>query len=164
MKTKEKVIYAGFWRRLTATILDFALIFAVSTPLLFLVYGHDYLFWFMNADFLSSFGAFDFILTKLFVVIAIFFFWLNMGATPGKRLLGCRIVDARTHQSITRKQALIRLGGYIVSALPAYMGFVWMAWDKQKQGLHDKIAQTVVLHIEEDYADVPMQQFLDELQ
>ena len=163
MTTKQKIPYAGFWRRFAAFFLDFALFFTFTAPLLFLIYGHDYFIWLLDASFFSSFGVFDFILTKLTVIIAILFFWQKMGATPGKWLLGCRIVDAKTHQAISWKQSLIRLGGYVVSALPAYMGFFWMAWDKQKQGLHDKLAQTVVLHQEEDYADIPLQQLMENL-
>ena len=75
-----------------------------------------------------------------------------MSTTPGKLLMGCRIVDADTLQPISHKQALIRLVGYFISALPMYLGFVWAAKDKRKQGLHDKLANTLVLYHSDNYA------------
>lgn len=159
----NKIVYAGFWRRLTALILDLALVFAITTPILLLIYGHDYFYWLLQTKFMSYYGIFEFILTKLLVAITIILFWRNLGATPGKRLLGCRVVDAKTLSVISWPQALLRLAAYFVSALPLYLGFIWIAWDKQKQGLHDKISQTLVLHIEEDYADVPLQQLINDL-
>jgi uncharacterized RDD family membrane protein YckC len=40
---------------------------------------------------------------------------------------------------------VIRLLCYFVSALPFYLGFLWAAFDRRKQGWHDKIAGTVVI-------------------
>ena len=76
-----------------------------------------------------------------------------MSTTPGKLLMGCHIVDAETLQPISRKQAIIRLAGYFVSALPLYLGFIWAARDKRKQGLHDKLAKTLVLYHSDNYAN-----------
>ncbi len=35
--------------------------------------------------------------------------------------------------------------GYIISAIPLLLGFIWAAFDARKQGWHDKIASTVVI-------------------
>jgi uncharacterized RDD family membrane protein YckC len=43
----------------------------------------------------------------------------------------------------------VRYLGYFVSALPLGLGFFWVAWDKRKQGFHDKLAKTVVIHEDE---------------
>ena len=161
--TGAKLTYAGFWRRLAALLLDLLLLFILTGPLLYLVYGNDYFYWLLADNLYWSYGFFDFLLTKLFPVIAILVFWHQLGATPGKFLLGCRIVDATTHQAVSWKQALIRLGGYVISSLPAYLGFIWAAWDKRKQGLHDKLAHTVVLHIEDDYCEIPLTTLMDNL-
>lgn len=162
-RTSAKLTYAGFWRRLAALLLDLLLLFILTAPLLFLVYGHDYFYWLMAENEYHSYGVFDFLLTRLFPVLAILVFWHQLGATPGKLLLGCRIVDAKSHKNISWKQALIRLGGYVISSLPANLGFIWAAWDKRKQGLHDKLARTVVLHIEDDYCDTPLTTLIDNL-
>ena len=39
---------------------------------------------------------------------------------------------------------MLRFLAYFVSALPLYLGFLWIALDRRKQGWHDKIARTIV--------------------
>jgi len=38
---------------------------------------------------------------------------------------------------------------YIISALPLYLGFLWVGFDRNKQGWHDKISKTRVIKAEE---------------
>ena len=68
------------------------------------------------------------------------------------RFLGTRDIPARpTHGfSTTGKpaspvQLIGRYFAYIVSMLPLCFGFFWVAFDKRKQGWHDKLAGTVVI-------------------
>ena len=49
------------------------------------------------------------------------------------------------HQSRVDHWMAFRLLCYLVSALPFYLGFLWAAFDRRKQGWHDKIAGTVVI-------------------
>jgi len=72
--------------------------------------------------------------------------WLRFLGTPGKLLLGCQIVDADSGEPMMKKQALIRYLGYFLSIISFMIGFLWIAWDKRKQGFHDKVANTVVLY------------------
>jgi uncharacterized RDD family membrane protein YckC len=65
--------------------------------------------------------------------------------TPGKLLLNCHVVDATTGASLRAGQAVLRYFAYIISTLPLCLGFLWIAWDKRKQGFHDKIAKSVVV-------------------
>lgn len=154
-------IYAGFWRRFLAVILDCIAFFLVTAPVLYLFYGHDYFFWLFNNDALfASYGILDFVINKFVVVILLVLFWQTWGATPGKRLLGCRIVNAADLQPISVKQSIIRIAGYVVAMLPAYLGFIWAAWDKRKQGLHDKLASTVVIRDDDDYAKISTAEFI----
>ena len=76
-------------------------------------------------------------------------FWRYCGATPGKLALGMRIVDARTGQPPTTARLLVRFLAYFLSALPLYLGFLWVAIDRRKQGWHDKIAGTIVINSED---------------
>lgn len=73
------------------------------------------------------------------------FCWHKWSATPGKMLLGIKVVDAVTEAPISNRQIFLRLIGYFVSSFPALLGFFWIAFDKRKQGWHDKIAGTVVV-------------------
>lgn len=71
--------------------------------------------------------------------------WTRFLGTPGKLILGCHVVDAKTRKAMTPGQAVLRYVSYIVSTIPLGLGFLWIAWDKKKQGFHDKIAGTVVI-------------------
>lgn len=162
MTAPASLNYAGFWRRLLAFFIDYLLFFALLTPLLYLIYGRGYFFWLIEAKgFFEAYGAADLLLTKILPFLLLVIFWRRLGATPGKILLDCRLVDARTLENISIKNALIRAAGYIVSALPVYLGFIWIAFDKRKQGLHDKLAGTLVLHDPDDYACLSLQELMD---
>ena len=58
-----------------------------------------------------------------------------------------QIVDAKTHQKPGVMQSVVRYFAYIVSFMPLYLGFIWIYFDKRKQGFHDKIAGTVVIKV-----------------
>ena len=44
---------------------------------------------------------------------------------------------------------MIRYIGYIASIIPLGLGFVWAAFDRNGQALHDKLAGTRVVRVEE---------------
>lgn len=69
---------------------------------------------------------------------------LMRGQTPGKRLLGLRIVrlDGRP---MGWWSAIERFGGYAASIVTGLSGFFQILWDKNRQAMHDKIAETVVV-------------------
>ena len=76
-------------------------------------------------------------------------FWRRFkGATPGKKFVHIKIVDAKTLENIYNKQAITRSLGYIVSTLALLIGFIMVAFRKDKRGLHDLLAGTVVIHEE----------------
>ncbi|MBP7652669.1 RDD family protein [Candidatus Dependentiae bacterium] len=72
-------------------------------------------------------------------------FWSWQGATPGKMIINLKIVDKETFEIITFKKAVLRFLGYILSILTLGLGFLWIIWDKENQGFHDKLAKTYVL-------------------
>ena len=81
----------------------------------------------------------------LIIGVIVVSFWLCRNATPGKMLLNMEIVDARTGEKPTLFQWLLRYAGYVIAVLPLMLGFLWILWDKKRQGWHDKIAGTVVI-------------------
>lgn len=165
MSNPENLQYAGFWRRLLAFILDSFLFSAVVAPLLVLFYGRDYFYWSSaQTGMFAMYGLVDFLLTTLLPIVLIIGFWVRLGATPGKLLLDCRVVDANTLLPLSWKKALLRCIAYAASALPLYLGFIWIAVDKRKQGLHDKLAKTLVLHQADDYAREPLSKLLEHTQ
>ncbi len=76
-----------------------------------------------------------------------YLFWRHFAATPGKMLMRIRIADAVSGAPPTRAQCLKRLLGYLASGAPLLLGFFWIAWDKQRQGWHDRFAHTLVVTI-----------------
>ncbi|MDM8335653.1 RDD family protein [Wolbachia pipientis] len=73
------------------------------------------------------------------------YMWMKFSATPGKLLLGLRIVDAQTFEKMTLRQATKRFFSFILSVAPLFLGFLWSNFNKRCQTWHDKIAGTVVV-------------------
>jgi len=132
--------YIGFWLRVVASLIDSVLLFIVTAPLLIAYYGDTY--W--NSDALIQ-GPVDLLISWIFPAIAIVLFWIKKQATPGKLMLSAQIVDARTGNKPTTSQYIYRYVGYFVAAIPLGLGFIWVAFDKRKQGWHDKLAGTIVI-------------------
>lgn len=135
--------YIGFWGRVGASIIDNILLSLVTIPLLYMYYGQNYFI--TQAKNGIAAGGVDVLLSYVFPVVAIITFWIYKSATPGKMMIHAKIVDAETLQPTTSKRLFIRYFGYIVCIFTLFLGFVWIAFDKKKQGLHDKMARTVVI-------------------
>lgn len=139
---EQNVEYAGFWVRVGATIIDTLLIMAVLIPLLVAIYGWAY----FDAASTSLFvGPADFLLSWVAPAVAVIVFWIYKQATPGKMALSIRIVDATTGSPPSTGQCVGRYFAYFVSIFPLGLGLIWVAFDKRKQGWHDKLAGTVVI-------------------
>ena len=56
-----------------------------------------------------------------------------------------RLVDAKTGNTISKKQSIGRYFAQIISIIPFGLGYFWIAIDQKKQSWHDKLAGTVVI-------------------
>jgi len=121
-----------------AFLIDWLIVVVIAMPVIVLAFGADY----YSLDPVRRSGD---LLIALAVGVAIVSFWRYFGATPGKLAVGVKIVDARTGGAPPTGRLVVRLLCYLVSALPLYLGFLWIALDRRKQGWHDKIAGTVVV-------------------
>jgi uncharacterized RDD family membrane protein YckC len=130
----------GFWARLWASVIDSILSAMVLYPVLYAIYGKEYI----GSAYLVPGGG-DFILTHVLPAIAIIIFWIYRSATPGKMAIRAKIVDAKTGRHPSKGQLIGRYFAYYISMLPLFLGFLWIAWDPRKQGWHDKLAGTVVV-------------------
>jgi uncharacterized RDD family membrane protein YckC len=158
--TPREPRYVGFWKRVLATLIDTIVVLVVIVPLLYAFYGSSY-FKFDLESLLAAAGASapsrpmfagpaDVFINLVLPMVALILFWRFRGATPGKMLVGAKIVDARTLGKPSTAQLIGRIFAYLVSMLPACLGFLWVAFDKRKQGWHDKLAGTVVVEEEDD--------------
>ena len=141
--------YAGFWRRLIAFIIDGILIlillsimWGTATDGAFeLAYWEDYQHHRISINYPWWAELLEFVIPTAYIVG----FWLWKSATPGKMVVGARIVDHRTGAEPSGGQFIGRYFAYIVSSVLFGLGFLWAAFDKRKQGWHDKLAGTVVV-------------------
>lgn len=132
--------YAGFWIRVGASLIDTILMLMILVPVLTAIYGTDY--WGGETQVQ---GIWDALFNYIFPIVVVIVFWVYKSATPGKMLAGLTIVDAKTGSKPSTGQFIGRYLGYYVSMLPLFLGFIWVAFDKRKQGWHDKLAGTVVI-------------------
>ena len=93
----------------------------------------------------APYTATRFVIDWILPVVVILAFWIVRSATPGKMALKLRIVDATTLQPVPAGRLLLRYVGYYVAGIPLGLGLFWVAWDRKKQGWHDKMAGTVVV-------------------
>ncbi len=151
--------YAGFVTRLVAFVIDL-LIVAITIATISLV----------SSFIMGQFPVGQ--LTRLFVAILLFFtnlavylgyyvgLWVFAGQTPGKALMGVRVISVDGGR-ITIRQALIRLGGYWLSAVILFLGYLRVLVDERRRALHDKLAGTLVIY-SRDVGDTFRQQEYDE--
>jgi uncharacterized RDD family membrane protein YckC len=129
--------YAGFWIRLVAYIID-GIIVGVPFAIIAAIAGAA------SGD--PQSGVVILIrLLGFLVSIGYFVYFWSQGQTIGMRALSLRVADAQTGGQITIGKAVLRYIGFIISAIPCYIGLIWAAFDGRKQGWHDKIGGTVVV-------------------
>jgi uncharacterized RDD family membrane protein YckC len=86
------------------------------------------------------------VVITLFVIAYFTFFWTLVGFTPGKAVLGLKVVR-KNGSKVSFFRAFLRLFGYWISAIPFFLGFIWVLWDPNRQCWHDKIAGTQVIYV-----------------
>jgi uncharacterized RDD family membrane protein YckC len=142
MTDATELEYVGFWARVLASLIDTILLGIVLAP-----FGRHVQ---IGGDMMYGYGSLMEIYTSNWVsnvlaAVVIIAFWSMKSATPGKMVIGAKIVDAKTGAAPSLSQHVIRYLGYYLSMIPLFLGFIWVAFDSKKQGWHDKLAGTVVV-------------------
>jgi uncharacterized RDD family membrane protein YckC len=91
------------------------------------------------------------------VVLALYFgltTYLGHGQTPGKRLLGIRVVSL-SHDHLSLWHAVERALGYGASLLEGGFGFLQYFIHPNRQTVHDRIAETIVVKVPKAPKDAP---------
>jgi uncharacterized RDD family membrane protein YckC len=131
MRMTRRYEAAEPWQRLAAWALDAIAAGIVLTPFNPLLYDRtpgSGLFFALSVPGLVA----------LFVCLVLFDGGMK-GATPGKRMVGIRVTDAKIGR------AAVRRVGYIVGGLMLYLGWLWILVDGRRQAWHDKLAGTIVV-------------------
>ncbi|MBN2372232.1 RDD family protein [bacterium] len=143
-----RITMGGFWIRSLAFTTDIIIIYALQSILsltvrLGILTGARVLDMSHSAFFDLKTSMINFI--KIFVICAYFiYFHATTGQTLGKRVFRLRVVSAEG-MTIGFVRSALRFIAYIISALPLCMGFILIALNHKKQGLHDFVCQTYVI-------------------
>ncbi len=121
---------AGFWIRVAASLLDcilLGIVTAMSSSLLhgWLTPGGSLPFWF-----------------AVYCVIM----WATKGTTIGGIICGLKVVRV-DDRPLDWSVAVVRALGAFLSLAVAGLGFIWVAFDDEKQSWHDKIAGTTIVKV-----------------
>ena len=97
----------------------------------------------------SGFVDFTFRYQKKWGLILLYAFYYTFctafkGHTPGKHLLGLKVVD-QFGRKLSYGRAFARWLCYFPSGFPLYLGIVWIFGDRRNQAWHDKLCKTRVV-------------------
>lgn len=145
--SREDRIYAGFFARLAAYLLDAALVAAallILRLIRWLMYlGGGTALWDQTVLFLfTPWDIFLYFLAKGYSVLLL---W-QRGATLGKQAMRLKVVSSEG-ESLTFVNALYRetIGKYLSEAV-FYLGYLIMGADREKRTLHDILCDTRVVY------------------
>jgi len=134
----SKKIYAGFWVRLLALLIDTFLIVIPINYALAMYFGFD-AFRGENPDQLAT--------TIQFLLVSVTFslFWSISAQSPGKKAMRLKVVDSVTFEKISFFRAYLRFLLYFLSFI-SIIGFFLGIFRKDKKTLHDLICRTTVIY------------------
>ncbi|MGD9092891.1 MAG: RDD family protein [Anaerolineales bacterium] len=141
----------GFGRRVIALFIDGVTIFFASMLIaVVIVMGLTLISFIVKSDF--------FVVERVTVIsgliVSLVYYlraWTRSGRTVGNIVMDIKVVGEDGNPPSLGK-AILRYIGYIISGLIAGLGFLWVAFDGKRQGLHDKIAGTYVVFTENPLA------------
>lgn len=131
--------FAGFWIRFVAALIDTVVGSVIMQVGLFALQLD------LSAQNPETWVANLIFSTVVWWIYGAAFESSSFQATPGKLALGLRVTDERGAR-ISFGRATGRYLGQILSTLFLCIGYLMVAWDNRKQGLHDTIAGTLVVH------------------
>ena len=155
-------VFAGLGRRFIAFIVDMILVLltgGIIVAFFSLTNGLKYAYYMtisgVSYHDLTEAGTLDAALGPVvaaFGMLIIVVPWLYFAgfessrseATPGKVLMGLRVTDLDGNKPSFARTTL-RFFGKFISTLIIFIGFLMIGFTRKHQGLHDKIAGTVVL-------------------
>jgi len=121
--------YAGFWIRFGASLIDYALA-AVGAGII---------------ERVAALAPTP-VLSFVFIPFVIYGVYKHLKCqTLGRRILGLAVVSQAGEAVSFWRGALRETIGKFLSAIFFFLGYIWVAFDRDKQGWHDKIARTYVV-------------------
>ena len=147
----ERIRVIGFGRRLGAMAID-AVIIAFVTFIIGFAIGFVFVFFEMfNQDQTGDLVAPIIVLSG--IAFSLFYWvagWSGNGQSIGQSTVGITVID-KDGGKLSRGKAFVRYIGFLVSGALMGLGFLWIAFDKKRQGLHDKMAGSYVVSMDDDF-------------
>jgi len=150
LRTADQVYVSGFWRRLLAGLIDFAIILPAAL-LLTVIAGRitgvrapaGFDLWLLLLD---NEPALAMALTLTIATAAVYalVFQVLRSRTIGMRVLKMKIIDVYGDPP-SPGRCVVRTLGYLAGVATLFLGFIWIGFDGEKRGLHDWIAGTYVI-------------------
>ncbi|OOM81980.1 RDD family protein [Clostridium puniceum] len=146
-QNKEDIVYAGFFVRLSAYIID-CIIVGIA---LLIIRIPKFFIYMMNPDvfflkpILFEFSIFDVVIylcgLTYFVLMTYY-----CGGTLGKKLFKLKVCKA-THEKLSLFTIIYResIGRYL-SGLILFIGYIMIGLDSKKRALHDMLSDTLVVY------------------
>ena len=138
------LVFAGFWARATATIIDATIL--LGLPLLTV----DTLIrpGFVTLESLEALSSGQWIAAAATFLSISFFYTAAfesspLAGTPGKRCLGLEVVSSNG-SGISFSTASLRFACKLMGAMPGFAGLFLAAFSPRKQALHDQLTETFV--------------------
>jgi uncharacterized RDD family membrane protein YckC len=139
-------VYAGFWRRFAAMLIDGTVIFF---PVFILFFFAFVVLWRLTAGNggAASAGVFTILVAMILLAPWLYFSLLESSrwqSTVGKSALRLYVADVHGHR-LSRRRSMGRNLAKFVSTVTLGVGYLMCGFTSRKQALHDIIARSVVL-------------------
>jgi uncharacterized RDD family membrane protein YckC len=147
----------GFWKRLAAGLIDFAVILPAALLVIFIaskaagVHLPARNLKLLDVDMwidlvLASDPALvmGFVLLIAVAMTYLLIFHITLGRTLGMRVLRIKVIDVYGDPP-SPARCVARCAGYLAGLATLFLGFLWIGFDSEKRGLQDWIAGTYVI-------------------
>ena len=149
------LLVAGFWRRAAASVVDamllvpLVLVFAGATSAIaggnFPRWGEIGFGYMVHLALDGGPAGWAALVTGAVIVVLYMLIFVSAGGqTPGKRVLGLKVIDLYG-ETPSVPRALLRVVGQVLSMAVFSLGWLWIGFSREKRGLHDLIAGTYVV-------------------
>lgn len=138
----QDVVYAGFWKRAAAAIID-GVIMSIAGGLCAELFGA------LLADIAGGGKTAEVFTTLLMTLLinACYYAWFHSTlnfATPGKMAVGIKLVRGNGDPA-SFLRAFARYFAMALSAIPLGLGYIMAGFTQRKQALHDMVCDTLVV-------------------
>jgi len=141
-------------KRVTAYLIDMLPIVSIVAGVFYMFFGFDqtlHTYWNNRGDIAARA---NFLRERNYIRDGSFLFWIvycmvleasSLQGTLGKAAMGIKVVD-ENGQRLSGSHSFRRNLSKTLSMVVLALGFIWILFDKKRQGWHDKLNNTFVVH------------------